>query len=245
MISHEFIDFYEKEGREIDRYTNRDFWGRRYHQKRASAIVGIIKENLEKGCSFLDVGCGTGEYLKIASRTANFLIGIDISTSYLRRTTLGTGGVANLIRVDASSLPFKDRSIDSVLCSEVIEHLQEPKKTIDEIFRVVTKNIIFTTPNHGVRRRIAEKILGNEELKKRSAQVGHINIFFINDLIQLMDHKKWKIIAKKTQYNLMPPRSIRLPTVFSPLFTIIETLFSVFFPLLGDTSILVYEKVGE
>ncbi len=193
----------------------------------------------------MDIGCGTGEYLEMASKTTSFLIGIDISTSYLERTKLKTNNMANLIRADATSLPFKDRSIDVVLCSEVIEHLSEPKKAIDEILRVTTKKVILTTPNHGMRRRVAQKILGIEELRERSRQVGHINIFFITFLLQLIDHTKWKIVAKKTQYNLMPPRSIRLPTIFFPLFTIIEKSFSIFFPTLGDTSILICETIED
>lgn len=239
------MHFYEKEGLEIDRYTSDDFWERRYHQKRAEKIEKIIKQTLEKDCSFLEVGCGTGEYLKFASNNVSFLVGIDISTSYLIRTRLRTNNNAHLIRADATSLPFKDKTIDVLLCSEVIEHLLEPKKAIDEIFRVSRNKIILTTPNQGIRRRLAKKMLGIEELKKRSSQVGHINILFIDDLIQSIDYKRWKIISKKTQYNLMPPTSIKLPMIFNPLFFIMETILTFIFPKYGDTSILICETVGE
>jgi SAM-dependent methyltransferase len=41
------------------------------------------------------------------------------------------------LRADAHALPFVDRSFDVVLCTEVLEHLIEPQRGIDEMFRVL------------------------------------------------------------------------------------------------------------
>lgn len=245
MNKNKFIEFYEEEGLKTDRYANKDFWKRRYHQKRSIMVKKIICSIMKENHSFLDVGCGTGEYIKMVQKTGNLLIGIDVSTSYLARTRLETSGSVNLIRADAMSLPFKDRSIDIITCSEVIEHLQEPKRAIDEIFRVATKKVILTTPNNSIRRIIFKTLLGTDELKKRSTKVGHINIFPIDYLVLLIDNKKWKVIEKRTQYNLMPPQSIVLPTILSHLFTIVEKFLTIFFPKFGDTSILIYETIGD
>jgi SAM-dependent methyltransferase len=40
---------------------------------------------------------------------------------------------------DAMKLPFKNNSIDTVLSTQVLEHLKDPQKAIDEIFRVLKK----------------------------------------------------------------------------------------------------------
>ena len=40
---------------------------------------------------------------------------------------------------DAMKIPFKNNSIDTVLSTQVLEHLSEPQKAVDEIFRVLKK----------------------------------------------------------------------------------------------------------
>ncbi len=48
---------------------------------------------------------------------------------------------------DAHDLPFKDGEFDLVLCTEVLEHVKDPKKVISEIGRVLTPGgqVILTT----------------------------------------------------------------------------------------------------
>lgn len=40
-------------------------------------------------------------------------------------------------RADAHALPFVDGAFDVVLCTEVLEHLPEPQRAIDEMYRVL------------------------------------------------------------------------------------------------------------
>ena len=48
---------------------------------------------------------------------------------------------------DAHFLPLRDESFDIVVCTEVLEHLKEPQKAIDEMKRVVKKGgkLLLTT----------------------------------------------------------------------------------------------------
>lgn len=51
------------------------------------------------------------------------------------------------IVADAHNLPFKDGEFDLVLCTEVLEHVKDPKKVISEIGRVLSSGgqVILTT----------------------------------------------------------------------------------------------------
>ncbi len=53
------------------------------------------------------------------------------------------------VKGDARNLPFKDKSIDIVISTEVIEHFVEGERFIEECFRVLKNEGIFilTTPN--------------------------------------------------------------------------------------------------
>ena len=50
------------------------------------------------------------------------------------------------IPADIHELPFKDNEFDVVLCSQTLEHITNPKQSIDEITRVAKKAIIITVP---------------------------------------------------------------------------------------------------
>jgi SAM-dependent methyltransferase len=49
---------------------------------------------------------------------------------------------------DATAIPFKDASIDAILCLNVLEHIQEPNALLEECFRVVTPQgqLFITVP---------------------------------------------------------------------------------------------------
>jgi ubiquinone/menaquinone biosynthesis C-methylase UbiE len=49
---------------------------------------------------------------------------------------------------DIYSLPFEDKSFDTVTCSEVLEHLTEPEKAIRELLRVAKLQVIITVPDN-------------------------------------------------------------------------------------------------
>src|SRR5262249_42725778 len=46
-----------------------------------------------------------------------------------------------------SVLPFADRTFDSVILFDVIEHVPEMQKLLREAFRVARRNVLITVPN--------------------------------------------------------------------------------------------------
>ena len=44
-------------------------------------------------------------------------------------------------------LPYKDDTFDVVICTEVLEHLEEPEKALKELKRVSRKYVILSVPN--------------------------------------------------------------------------------------------------
>lgn len=93
--------------------------------------------------SILDVGCGFGAYSGALMEEGRACVGCDINLHYLRKAALEGLPVVN---VD-SQLPFSDRSFDSVLLFEVLEHVPDIKVVLCEAFRVARKNVLITVPN--------------------------------------------------------------------------------------------------
>jgi SAM-dependent methyltransferase len=92
----------------------------------------------------LDVGCGDGRLSQtIRQGRECFLVGLDLSMTGLRRLS-GTKCCAS-----AAKLPFKSRSFDLVVSTEMLEHLPEEIYTqvLREMSRVAKQAILITVPN--------------------------------------------------------------------------------------------------
>ena len=86
---------------------------------------------LRTGLRVLDVGCGTGGYLRILAPLVapGPAVGIDLSATLIaqaqQRTAAGEANV--LFRVgNAYDLPFPDASFDRVVATQILLHLADP-----------------------------------------------------------------------------------------------------------------------
>lgn len=82
-----------------------------------------------KGCKVLDIGSGTGVFLKLYKNS----VGVD-ANKYMVEDCLKQG-----LTVKHGSLAdltdFKDESFEGVFLSHVLEHIENPK--LDEVYRVL------------------------------------------------------------------------------------------------------------
>lgn len=95
----------------------------------------------------LVIGCGSaGEMasVPIGART----VGIDISLVAVQQTRAQSPQHLYVV-ADAMQLPFSSAHFDTLLCSEVIEHLREPERALANFERVLKRNgrLVLTTPN--------------------------------------------------------------------------------------------------
>jgi SAM-dependent methyltransferase len=93
--------------------------------------------NDHKGERVLEIGCGTGcDLLQFAKHGAH-ASGIDITPEHIRLARERVGGQAEVCNGSATTIPFPDNSFDYVYSHGVLHHLDEPKRAVDEIFRVL------------------------------------------------------------------------------------------------------------
>ena len=100
----------------------------------------------------LDVGCGLGGHLARLN-TASLRVGIDPGLSGLKR---GKKRFPENIFICANAyrLPFLNDTFDTVICIDVIEHVDQPLELLKEIKRVLKQNglLFLQTPNYPVKR---------------------------------------------------------------------------------------------
>ncbi|HUG64317.1 MAG TPA: class I SAM-dependent methyltransferase [Gaiellaceae bacterium] len=102
--------------------------------------VPILLDYLEltDDVDVLDCGCGMGFYLMAIRelRPSARLTGVDPDAERLRFLE-DLGVSARAVVGDARALPFEDESFDSVLMSEVLEHLRDDDAGLREALRVL------------------------------------------------------------------------------------------------------------
>jgi SAM-dependent methyltransferase len=90
------------------------------------------------GKRVLDVGCGVKPYYPYFSDAASY-VGVDVKENV----------EADLVG-DVESLPVEDGSFDVVLCTQVLEHVDDPAAAVRELQRVTAPGGRVLASTHGV-----------------------------------------------------------------------------------------------
>lgn len=117
---------------QIDAYS-----GLPLSERRWKAETGWAKDWLEKKW-ILDVGCGAGRFLDIASKTGCELVGLDISQA-IDAAAVTMKGRPNVHLVQASifELPFRTGAFDGCYCIGVIQHTPDPEQALRSLPRIL------------------------------------------------------------------------------------------------------------
>jgi ubiquinone/menaquinone biosynthesis C-methylase UbiE len=103
-----------------------------FHRNRRRAVRKLLKRYGARS-PMLDAGCGTG--LNLASMPPGS-VGLDLNPRNvaLVRQRLPAHAV---VEGDIEAMPFSDGSFETVLCTEVLEHVPYPETALAEIRRVL------------------------------------------------------------------------------------------------------------
>lgn len=111
------------------------------HTAHSQFMVDLAQKHA--GSQILDVGCGTGVNSIELKKRGFECTGIEIESQYVEQANQHIPA----FQMSAQSLQFPDKSFDTILMVEVLEHLEDPEKAISEAARVARKNVILSVPN--------------------------------------------------------------------------------------------------
>lgn len=104
---------------------------------------------MRKKSKVLEIGCGQGLFLaRIVEQYGLYGVGIDISSKSIdfARSHYSAKNISYKVG-SGTKIPFKDGSFDYVISFDVFEHIEEQKKNISEMMRVLAprgKLLIYT-----------------------------------------------------------------------------------------------------
>lgn len=117
---------------------------------RRRALVHILMPFIQ-GNKVLDVGCGMGFMSEAIAQTGREIISTDIDIPYVQYTlqrtqkyTYQNGGVL----FGDYQLPFLNSTFDTIVSLDVIEHVEDDIRLVDELVRILKDDgrLIVTVP---------------------------------------------------------------------------------------------------
>jgi len=131
---------------ELAKFEQRNFWFR----ARNELVVWALKKYNPRGCSFLEIGCGTGFVLSgVAEKLPDsdiygseiFVAGFFYAAKRVPR--------ANFMQMDARKIPFSEE-FDTIGAFDVLEHIREDSDVLSAMHRALKPGgaLLLTVPQH-------------------------------------------------------------------------------------------------
>ena len=156
-----------------------------------SALLMIEKKHIDFPAIHLDIGSGAGSLIRLLkSKFQIQSFACDYTDTLMKEKDVEVA-IANL---NYEKLPYPNNTFDIVTCTEVIEHLEHYRETIQEAYRVLKPNgtFVITTPNIlNLKSRVRFLIFGfynlfgplhfrESELHTAGGHITPIGLFYLN-----------------------------------------------------------------
>ena len=159
----------------------------------------------------LEIGCGTGMILKELDPIARHAVGIDISPGMLQQAQ--DRGL-NVVVGSATDLPFSDASFDFVCSFKVLAHIEDIKKTMSEVGRVLrpggraalefyNKKSIRSLIKHLKRPHQISETTHDEEVYTRYDSLAEVKSYLPEDL-EVVDIRGVRVFTPFAQVHKIP-----------------------------------------
>ena len=157
--------------------------------------VDFDRLGLTRGERLLDLGCGGGRHAFEAMRRGARVVALDYSAAELKdvgavsAAMIEAGDItvdawAGVVNGDALDVPFPDNRFDRIIASEVLEHIWDDERAIEELVRVLRPGgrLAVTVPT-----RWPERVNWALDDKYHDTPGGHVRIFRQHELEQKLE----------------------------------------------------------
>ena len=158
--------------------TSKKYWDAVWHDEGQSTwrtypnLFEIISRTILPGSHVLDIGCGPGILLnRLRAAQSCKCIGLDLSS--VAMSLLNQAGIPSVV-AQLPDIPFRSATFDAVVATEVLEHLEDPAGTLQQMKRVTRAGglIICSVPNECLTTEECDEHLHNFDLESFAALLG-------------------------------------------------------------------------
>jgi 2-polyprenyl-3-methyl-5-hydroxy-6-metoxy-1,4-benzoquinol methylase len=139
----------------------------------------------------LEVGCGEGVIAARMHRRWGEVVALDLPDAGLRADWRGVDG-PRFLHASAHELPFDDGRFDVVVAAEVLEHLPDPVRGLEEMARVGRRHLVLSVPREPIFRGC--NLVAGRHVRDLGNTPGHLNhwsrggfVRFVSRVAQVRD----------------------------------------------------------
>jgi SAM-dependent methyltransferase len=199
-------------------------WSKTGLTQRFSQFRRLIGDlGLPPHARILDLGCGTGVYIRFLAELGYKTFGLDYSLPSLTRAkNQELTGNNKYLCGEAYHLPFESLSFDLVVSIGVMQALSDPKRAIDEMARVLCPHgyLVIEFINlyalHSLSKHIYERVRGHENRVQR---------YSANSVIRML--ARCGVEKLMLESIFLPPRNLPSPLASSVLNAAFHVLGSI------------------
>jgi len=217
------------------------YWAEDIYKNEEESIGGWVEKELdkieryEKGGKLLDLGCSFGYLIERASARGWEVAGIEISRKVVEKYLKDRAGTLNVFNGTLEEAGYADGEFDVVTMFDVIEHLENPAGTIDEVGRVLRPGgllVVETPREESLFKLVAHclfKVFGRRAgFLIRSAYNphpgGHRFGFTHRSVEHLLDGKGFRI--EKIEKRMMPVQMFLRASMGGNRNVVVKTLYT-------------------
>ncbi len=152
---------------------------------------------LGRGVRLLDLGCGEGTLAAFVRDRFQEVHGVDISEEAVQRAR-AAGVVARRVNINTEPLPYDEGYFDAVVSLDVIEHVFDPVRFLQEVHRILRPGgaLVISTPNIRKLQRIFSLIRGHfprTSYDPVGYDGGHLHYFTSRDMKALLEQQGFAV----------------------------------------------------
>lgn len=162
----------------------------------------LSKTKIGKNVKVLDIGCGSGRFMKFLKEKYGLkkIVGIDISEGMVSKAK---NSKEKVLLANAINLPFFKDTFDFIFLFSVFPHILEKEKCLKEIFKILKKNGSFMILHLERREKINnfhKKIGGivkKHKLPTKKEMIKMTKMAFFKECKILNSKNYYKVLGKK------------------------------------------------
>ena len=197
--------------------------------------------------SILEVGCGIGNFTQSLTKYGE-VSAIDISSSYVNRAGITVQGKAKIGHgdIEQGKYFFNSQKFNTVVCLNVLEHIQNDAKALKNIYRLLEKEgiLILLVPAHEFLFGEVDKAIGHFRRYTKETLVRQLESLGFEILkarrLNFLGALGWFIAGRILKETVVKERNIEIFNLAARIFLPLENIFE---PLVGTSVLVIAQKV--